>query len=44
MEKYLSFKVGKFCFIDSMNFLGTSIEKLGEILEKSNAYYYTKNS
>jgi hypothetical protein len=42
MERYLCFRIGKFNFIDSMNFLGTSIEKLGEILEKSNAYEYTK--
>jgi hypothetical protein len=41
-EKYLSFSIRKFKFVDSMNFLGISIEKLSEILEKSKAYEYTK--
>jgi hypothetical protein len=41
-EKYLSFDVGQLRFVDSMNFLAISIEKLSEILEKSNVYEYTK--
>jgi hypothetical protein len=41
-EKYLSFDVVQFRFVDSMNFLAISIEKLSEILEKSNVYEYTK--
>jgi hypothetical protein len=41
MEKYMSFTISNFVFIDSFSFLPTSIQKLGEILKKSNAYNYT---
>lgn len=39
----MSFKIKNICFIDTANFFpGISIEKLGEILDKSNAYHYVK--
>jgi hypothetical protein len=40
MEKYMAF--GKFQFIDTLNFFPEiSIDKLGEILDKSNGYNFT---
>jgi hypothetical protein len=41
-EKYLFFDVNRFSFVERMNFLAISIERLSEILEKSNVYEYTK--